>query len=276
MGADDSVDCSKKGDPNMGFSDGKKGEESGHSVGVWKGASTAETRWQITTPARLILAGPSQAGKSTLLVKLATDDSVWKNPFKSVFYVSPGRESRESRDKYISAFHEKCKKVGKTFISLDKLPARQDLMDFSGGRHIFLIIDDALGFQNLETIDTYYTEHSHHDNISVALCVQNLYPRTRKLDMVTMVRNASGVFLFYQVSDLRMYNIFAQGPFPGKSKFFNDCLKKAKMRYGLRYVFVNFHPDSGIDPSYMCYTAIFAEERGQFGGSPLFFDANKT
>ena len=52
-------------------------------------------RWQIKTPARVEVIGPSHSGKSVLVEKLVTDDSVWERPAKKVIYAAPVLRDRE-------------------------------------------------------------------------------------------------------------------------------------------------------------------------------------
>ena len=48
--------------------------------------------WRIQSPCRIELIGPSGTGKSSVLLKLATDDSVWINPPERLIYCSPEAE----------------------------------------------------------------------------------------------------------------------------------------------------------------------------------------
>lgn len=236
--------------------------------------SPANLNWKIKTPGRIGLIGPSQAGKSTLILKLISDDSVWDTPLKVIIFAAP---SHEDADKYNEEFNKICDRKGVDLWMVDRLPEKDEIKSFAGGRPSLFIIDDMLGFAKPEKLKQYATRWSHRNNITMLYCTQNPFYKCGRLDLLTITRNSTGYFLFYQVSDLSVYSTLCTRTFRGyPSDFIIDKLDVAKDQYNLRYVYLNIHPDSGIPRPLRLYTAIFADERARFHGSPMFFDARKA
>ncbi len=225
--------------------------------------------WTIKTPARVELCGPSQAGKSTLLLKLIGDDSVWDKSIKKVAYASP---STSAHDEYLEQMQSRCDSTGKTLLVCDKIPSSEELQGFAEGEPLILILDDLLGFASGERLTEILVMDSHHMNCTVLFCVQTPFFKSSRFDLCTASRNLTARIVLYQVSDWLQYQLISCRLFPEKKSFLIDCLTEAKSKYGLNYVFCNLHPFSTIPRQFMCCTAIFADERERFGDSPLFFD----
>ncbi len=224
--------------------------------------------WRIRCPARLMALGPSMAGKSTLLLNLVCSD-VWEENFPKVVFTAP-LANEDSH--YINKLREKCEAGGKELLVLDRLPEIEELKNFAEGGPLLLLVDDVLGYKNPEGLTDLFTLHSHHNNITCCICVQNPFIKTAKLDLVTLSRNVTGRLVLFQLSDWSVYKHLNSKIFPEKKNFLLDCLNTARTRYGLPYVYINTDPFSGLDRRYICYTGLCDEERARFGGSPLFFD----
>lgn len=226
-------------------------------------------RWQIKTPARLELIGPSEAGKSTLLLKLVEDDSVWEKPFQCIMYCAP---MLNDRDSYLEQLRKACGS-SKTLYIQEEIPSLDQVQASAAGKPVLVILDDLLGFhEGKEAMQALMTMHSHHFNISCAFTVQNPFAKTKHLDLTTMSRNLTGRFIFYQVNDWYVYKLLNSRLFPDHKSFLLQCLNEAKSKFGYPYVFVNLHSFSDLPRRYICYTGMFKNEREKFGDSPVFFD----
>lgn len=221
--------------------------------------------WKLSTPCRLELIGPSHSGKSTCIRKLVSDDTVWDRPFQNIVYAAPHHDEDD-----IGLL--KAVLGDKTLTLLDKIPDIHELRELAIGKPLLLILEDLPGFRDCSSLNDLITIHSHHDQISCIFSVHNPFLRRNKLDLVHLSRNCTGKFLFYTVSDFYVYSMLNSRLFPDKKHFLLQCLKMARERYQLPYIFINTAPHNKLDRRYICYTALFQDERRQFGDSPLFFD----
>jgi len=223
--------------------------------------------WRISTPARIELVGPSQGGKSTLVLKLLQDDGVWDSAFRKVIYAAPTLEDREE---YLESLKTACEETQKTLLALDKIPELGEILDFGQNAPVLLILDDLLGFRDAQSVKDMVTLHSHHRKISCLFCVQNPFLKSSKLDLTTLSRNLTGRFILYQLNDWIVYRMIHSRLFPEKKNFLLRCLETSRNKYDLNYVFINTSIYEGVPRRYMVYTALL--ERDRYGGSPLFFD----
>ncbi len=228
-------------------------------------------RWQLKTPGRLFIVGPSQSGKSTLALKLISDDSVWDSPFSKVIYNSP---TQEDRQEYLSELQEKA--AGKDlWLVKEKIPTFEEINTFSEGLPVLLIIDDLLAFPNVgKKIDNLSILHSHHRGITCVFLVQDNFAKILK----TASRNATTKILMYQTGDWRHYLNLNTHLFPERKGFIQDCISYAKWKLSFPYIVINTHPLNGpmdVPRRNMVYTGIFRDERHLTStgeSSPYFFD----
>ena len=154
--------------------------------------------WQIQVPARIELLGPSQAGKSTIILKLVGDDSVWQEPMKRVIYIAPLLSDREP---YLAELQEKCNATDKKLSVQDEIPTVEEIQSFAEGDPVLLIADDVLSFKDPGRLKDLMVMYSHHLRVSVLLCVQTPFFKNAKLDLTTISRNLTGRFVLYQIND---------------------------------------------------------------------------
>ncbi len=224
--------------------------------------------WTIQTPARLELLGPSQGGKSTLLLKLVGDSSVWDRLPQRVMYCAP---TLADRDDYLARLREVCESNGQELQCVEKIPLHEEMLAFAEGKPLMFIADDLLALEEGGSrMRSLMLMDSHHCNISVLYTVQNPFYKSPHLDLVTLSRNLSGRLVLYQQADLLQYKLISSRLFPERKNFLLDCLSEAKTLYNLNYVYADLHCFSRLPRRYMCFTAMFADER--IYGSPLFFD----
>ncbi len=224
--------------------------------------------WSIQTPARIELLGPSQGGKSTLLLKLVGDPSVWDRQPRRVIYCAP---NLANRDEYIAQLRKVCENNGQELQCVEKIPLHEEMLAFAGGAPLMFIADDLLALEEGGSrMCSLMLMDSHHCNISVLYTVQNPFYKSPHLDLVTLSRNLSGRLVLYQQADLLQYKLISSRLFPERKNFLLDCLGDAKTLYNMNYVYADLHCFSRLPRRYMCFTAMFRDER--VDGSPLFFD----
>lgn len=220
--------------------------------------------WRIQSPCRIELIGPSGTGKSSVLLKLATDDSVWINPPERLIYCSPEAEedpvARDTAEKLRRA-------TTKRLWCADGLPSLREMLDFSEGRHALLILDDMMVNKHLAGMNQLAAMHARHNQLSCLFAIQTPFAKAKAgFDPVAFSRNMTGRFVFYQRADWDMYRRMNTKMFPEKPGFLLWCLSKARGEHdndqqGVPYVYVNLHPFATMPRRFSAMSKIFADER---------------
>ena len=245
--------------------------------------------WQLHTPCQIQCVGPSQSGKSQLILQLVRHQaSVFDRPFRHIIYCAPGLTLDDDDDEdnevnggggggdaraspYLRDLKRACRGSGVTLSVSARLPRVEEITRLTGGRPVLMILDDILCFEpeDLRRIVTFSNLHVHHRNISCVYAVQNPFQKNSHLDLVTLSRNCTGRFLLYQTNDWKMLGTLNNQLFPDSRGFLTSCLLAARER-GLNYIYVNTAPlgERPLPRRYMCYTNLFAEG----GEGPIFFD----
>ena len=227
--------------------------------------------WRIKTPAFIQVVGPSQSGKSTLILRLIQDDSVWDRPFQAVFYCAPDEPGPRQRAALRAAAEGKSLTVQAGEPRLPELSELTAAAALGGDGSLLFIVDDLLGFdKNLSLMKALATAHSHHHRISVVYSIQNPYAKHAGLDLPTLSRNATAHFIMYQVSDMLVYNLLNNRLFPANKGFLFRKAKESQEKYRLPYIFLHTHPRGELPHRYACRTGLFEDER-KFD-SPILFD----
>lgn len=179
----------------------------------------------LHTPFSCLISGSSQSGKTSIIVKLLTQqDSLLDQPFDNIIYCF-GVEDHEHYNflrehltniKFIEGFPES------DIISM--FPKKY--------KNSCLIIDDLmLEIENSTVLQNLYTKLSHHLRISIILVTQNLFQNTSV--MRTVHRNLQLMFLTKSVRDVSMIRILGQQMYPNQSKYFLDAYRQATTpKYG--------------------------------------------
>lgn len=205
---------------------------------------------------------------------MANDGRVFDTAFTSVVYVAPKTTLSES---YVAKLSAACARAGKTLEKCDALPSRDEIRDICRGKKVLLICDDLNAMSHDETrgLTALSCMVSHHEDLSLIFIVQNPFRTdSRSPDLVSVARNVTGRFIFYQLCDLRLYQTLNAQLFPRHPGFLDDCLEKAKAKK-IRYVFVNTDCNSGLPRRYRTYTALLPSDRAGLAHdvkTPLFFD----
>lgn len=233
------------------------------------GGEKRESDWQIATPAQIQFIGPSQCGKSTRVLQLLEDDgAIFDRAFRQVIYAAPAVKKDSP---FVNQLRSLCVKKNKHLLLSDTVPRPEEIRRHFADDHVLLILDDLMCFPSLAGLTELSSMHAHHSLITCVYCLQNPYQKSKKTDLTTLTRNCTGRFIFFQTNDWRLYGILNGTLFPDRKGFLTESLLEAKQQ-GYNYIFVNTHSFTNIPRRFMCYTALFQEERKRFGGQPLFFD----
>lgn len=218
--------------------------------------------WKLDNPGRYACIGPSQSGKSELVLKLIKYKSIWKNPPKYVQYIAP---TLEDRKEYLTRLDEIVKNNGGNLTVNDVLPKNDENYNYNS----FLIVDDVLSFpkKDIQRLKEIALRGSHHNKVTLILTQQVPHPQGD--DFIAINKNLTGKFLLYQTSDIVGLQQISWRLFRKGNDFLIYCLYYAKDKLNTNYIFINMHPFTKIRRKNMCYTRIFPGENG-----PFFFNVD--
>lgn len=171
----------------------------------------------------MIVAGPSQCGKTTFLLQLLSmKDEIFRSPIKRIIW---------AYGQYQHELHQSLKEKG--YILHLGIPTASDLQP-----HDLLIMDDLLGpSQNNKEMTTMFTQTAHHLPCFVIFVSQNIFTggkesRTRSLNMHYCI-------IFKNPRDKSQIQFLARQMYPGHSKSVTQVFSDATNRpHG--YLFIDF------------------------------------
>lgn len=156
-----------------------------------------------------ILAGPSQSGKTQLVLKLIENrDVMFSPPFSEIHWYYGEWQPFFGNLKSIVTFKE-------------GLP---DLTAYSGGKPCLLIIDDLMT-ENKGQIGSLFTKGTHHRNLSVIFITQNLFHQSKDSRDISL--NAHYIILMKSPRDKQQLGTIARQMFPEAWRFVVDAYRDA-------------------------------------------------
>lgn len=186
-------------------------------IAVWMLARQMEVRrydprW--TTPLNILLAGPSQSGKTQYVSKLIKHFPwLLDRPMQKIVFCyavwQPAYDEMKRQYTNIN-FHE-------------GLPDSPFELFSSQDRPGLMIFDDLMGEltdkENKKKIEQWFTRGSHHHDVSLCVLIQNLFPK----DMRTVSLNAHIIIYFTNPRDQLQLRTLARQAFPSQG----DRIKRA-------------------------------------------------
>ena len=197
-----------------------------------------EALLKIPSPSSIILSGPSQSGKSTLVYDILkhAEGMFEKPPCQVIFCYNI----------YQNGLYDRLKKDVRNLRFFQGIPTKEDLEAWSRGEeHSVLILDDLMAKCSAsQDISDLFTIYAHHMNFSLFFVVQNIYSKGQQFRTISL--NAHMFILFNSPRDLLQIKIFASQCFPGETKYFMDAYKRATAsKFG--YLVVDLSPSLSAD-----------------------------
>ena len=239
--------------------------------GVEDDVEETEGDWRIQTPCRLELLGPSGSGKSSLILKMIEDDSIFDRPCRHVAYCAPALEDRRN---YVEELQNVVDRVGKKICYLTELPHPDQLLTFSQGLPVLVFLDDLPMFENLTGLDSLVGMFARHLNLNLVMAVQNHFLKRSGIDFSFVSRNLTGMIVLGNRADAWVLTLLNTRLCPEKKNFLRDCLADAHENQGCDYIYINLHPHATLSRKLMVATRLFAGER--LGPSPLLYVLDTT
>ena len=170
---------------------------------------------------------------------------IFEEDLTQIVYVSPCANITDF--KYVRDLSFACKEAGKKLVVREIPPKVSEIKEIFPHGSICLILDDLTSFSsfplNLAELSSF---HSHHAGITCIYSVQNPYQKIGKLDLVTVCRNLTARFIFYQTNDFRLFYTLNAQLFPERKGYLVSCLLTARAAFNCSYVLINTHPRSTL------------------------------
>ena len=200
---------------------------------------------KLECPAAHLLAGPSQSGKTSAVLKIIKHrDLVFKVPPQKIVYAYGAWQPSFDKLKSEVEFHS-------------GLPTKESVCKWtSSGKHSLLIMDDVME-QACQSQDTQavFSVYSHHRNVSVIFLVQNVFSPGRFMRTISL--NCHYIWLFKTKRDCLQVQSLGKQILPSESRFFMSSYQDATAQ-PYSYLLIDLHPIT--DKKFQLRTHIFPDE----------------
>lgn len=182
----------------------------------------------IPHPSSMLLCGPSHCGKTTWIRRLLQNlDNMFDTPIEKVVYCYSQMQSA----------YEDMQNLPINIDFIEGFP--QDLPEMmQSDKACLLIVDDLMNeTRNSTLLANYFTKFSHHNNVSIVLLNQSLFPKGKEMRTVSL--NAGFIVCFKHARDQSQIMHLARQIFPGQTHYLLESFRDATtMPYG--YLLMDF------------------------------------
>ena len=179
----------------------------------------SKATFQFIHPFRMIIAGPSQSGKTFFTKRLISRCRQMISPPPSQIVWAFG----ESNPVQI----EQIRKVSP--IPIHFVEGLPDLEEIPASERTLIILDDLMhSVGKSQKISEMFTQMSHHRDMSIILILQNIYHQGRSMRDVSL--NTTYIVQFKNPRDNAQFQYFARQMYPNNVKFLIEAFKKATKR----------------------------------------------
>ena len=191
----------------------------------------------IRHPSTVLIAGPTGSGKTQFLAQLLTT--------KYCIVPSPDRIIWVYGE-WQAAYDELTARLGSRILFTKDCDTEQIYESLDPQVRNLLVLDDQMGSDAVgqgsgSSIAKFFTQGSHHRNLTVVYIVQNLFNKDRVMRTVSL--NSHYIFLFKNPRDNSQIRTFASQMFPNNSRFLVDAFRDATSEsYG--YLLADCHKDT--------------------------------
>ena len=203
------------------------------------------SRATIRHPSTVVIAGPTGCGKTQFLVKLlSSETAISPSPQRIVWVYAEWQPAYEELAQRM--------KERKIVLSFVKDVDGDELYNyFSRNVRNLLVLDDQMesgggaasrqGSGPASSLARFFTQGSHHRNLTVVYVVQNLFNQDKA--MRTVALNTHYLFVFKNPRDKTQIRTLGSQMFPGNSQFLVDSFVDAtRSDYG--YLFLDSRTDT--------------------------------
>lgn len=195
------------------------------------------------SPFTCMIAGPTQSGKTTLLINIlnSATELIEPAPNRIMYCYSRDQPSFDKLKHLSIEFHH-------------GLP---DLDEFHVNTNNLIILDDLMDqCEKDKSIQSLFTVDSHHKNISTFLISQNLYSRGRYARTISL--NCNYMIIFNNPRDRSQIHCLARQMYPTISQFLIEAYEDATESQQHGYLFIDL--TQATNSKYRVQTSILCGE----------------
>ena len=173
-------------------------------------------------PFTCMLAGPTQSGKTHLLIEILNN----------------AREMVEPPPDRIMYCYSRPQEIFNNIPGLELHQGVPDIDEFDPSINNMIILDDLMEeCEENPSIQKLFTVDSHHKNISTFLITQNLYSKGKCARTISL--NCHYMIIFNNPRDRLQIKNLSRQMYPGNSKFLNECYEDATESKQYGYLFLD-------------------------------------
>ena len=204
-------------------------------------------QYSIVHPTTIVLAGPTKCGKTQFLLKVLREQRIRPEPQRIVWIYGEWQPAYEELQRDLPEIH---------FIK-DFDPTLYDTFDLKV-RNLVIINDQmenkAVHKRGGNAVTKYFTQGSHHRNLTVVYIVQNLFNNDAAMRTVSL--NTHYMVLFKNPRDATQIRTLGYQMYPESTQFLTRAYSDATSKpYG--YIIIDLRPEA-TDALRVC-TDIFAD-----------------
>ena len=191
-------------------------------------------RFSFAHPTTVLLAGPTQCGKTYFLITAIRDGRFQPTPERIVWVFGEWQPAYEQLARDVPGIQYVKNFTSELYESFD--PHVRNL----------LVLDDQMETKAAHkrgdnAVAKFFTQGSHHRNLTVVYIVQNLFNQDRSMRTISL--NTHYMVMFKNPRDATQIRTLACQMYPEKPRFLTDAYRDATSKpYG--YLLVNLRPDA--------------------------------
>ena len=181
---------------------------------------------RLKWPYRLLMAGPSSSGKSTLMKKLVLnpEESMTRIPTRVELFYSHNQD----------AYTELVEKSSCQVILHEGAPD----MNFSTPPGTLVIVDDLQG-RHADVISSWFTRKCHHMDSSIIYLIQNIFDKTPQNRTISL--NSSYIILFKNPRDASQVRHLDKQIYPGGGGLLTRAYRYVTKERPYAYIVIDFN-----------------------------------
>lgn len=185
-------------------------------------------------PSTIMIAGPTGSGKTVLVSNLIRHRMIYPAPQRIIIIYNEWQhlyDSLKTFEKHIEFIKGEGEEgYQRVYASLD--PAVRNLV----------VLDDQMNDAgDSKTLAKFYTQGSHHRNLTVIYLVQNIYHKGSSQRDVSL--NSQYLFVYKNARDLSQIDVLSRQMYPELRHFLRDVFKDATSE-PFEYLLIDLRPET--------------------------------
>ena len=185
-------------------------------------------------PTTILVAGPTGCGKTQFVLKLLTTRNAIQPSVQRIVFIY---------SEWQPAYDQLKHALGTTIEFVKDYEPKALYESISPSVRNMLVLDDQMDSENIKgnTLCKFFTQGSHHRNLTVLYIVQNLFNQDKSMRTVSL--NSHYLVLFKNPRDRTQIRTLAQQMYPKRPWFLMDAFEDATSE-PYSYLLLDLRPDT--------------------------------